>query len=53
MYHQGKLFEHGAIASGVTGGISLVTGVALLAVARHRKLTVVPQLGGLTLGGRF
>ncbi len=55
VYHQAKMFENGAIASGVTSGISLVTGVALLAVARHRKnrLTVTPQLGGLVLHGRF
>lgn len=54
VYYQGKLLENWAVASGVVGGISLVTGVALLAVGRHRKkLTVTPQLGGLTLQGRF
>lgn len=53
VYHQGKLLEHWAIATGVVGGISLVTGVALLSVARSRKLTVRPNLGGLTLQGKF
>lgn len=54
VYHQGKLLEHWAIAAGLTGGISLVTGVALLAVAgRRQRLTVTPQLGGLTIHGRF
>ncbi|MGB1015178.1 MAG: hypothetical protein ACPG4T_13675, partial [Nannocystaceae bacterium] len=53
VYHQGKLLETWAIASGVTGGISLVTGVALLTVARHRKLTITPQLSGFVVRGKF
>ncbi len=53
VYQQGRMLERWAIASGVTGGISLVTGVALLAVARRQRLVVTPQLGGLTIHGRF
>lgn len=47
--------EIGMVATGVTSGVALVSGIVSLAVSRrnHRRLQVQPTLGGVALNGRF
>ncbi len=55
LYERGKAIERWMITTGVVSCAALVSGVALLAVARKRKnkITVSPSLGGFTLQARF
>lgn len=47
--------EIGMVATGVTSGVALVSGIVSLAVSRrnHRRLQVQPTIGGVALNGRF
>lgn len=54
---QGTIASHAAIASGIAGGVFLVTGVALMIAGRNgrRGATVAPQVGvwGIAVRGQF
>jgi len=47
-----KSMERWMIGTGVTACVALASGITLLAIA-HRRTTVQPSLGGLTIQGKF
>lgn len=53
LYQQGKLLERWMIGTGVTTCAAIVTGVTLLAVARHRHVELRPSLGGISIRTQF
>lgn len=59
-YEEGKRAENLAIASGVVGGVVLITGATLIAVGARRRArglavqpALTPSLAGVSLTGRF